>query len=59
MDEAERLLNLIEKRFSVDWGFNTVGGHQSSHFIKTGKGIVIAPDKWLMFKEKQLSRKGK
>jgi hypothetical protein len=56
MSEIEKLLAEIEKKFSVDWGYNISGHHRSSHFITTGKGIVIPPGKWQAFRAKKLGK---
>jgi len=52
--EIEKLLAEIEKRFGVNWGFNHSGRQPGSHFIQTGKGILINPGKWQAFKKECL-----
>ena len=56
MDEIEELLAEIEKRFSVPWGYSSSGRRPGSHFIGTGKGIAISPEKWQRFKKKWFKR---
>jgi len=56
MNEIEKLLAEIEKKFSVPWGFSSFGHQPGSHFVQTGKGIMINPEKWQKFKEQWLKR---
>ena len=59
MNEVEKLLAEIEKKFGVNWGYDYSGRQPGSYFIQTGKGIIIHPGKWQAFKEECLKRSKK